>query len=92
LNDRIYIGVTAVTDRPDTVRSLTRYLSRRTQSSPKNLDELKHQPTPLLPLPSGAAVAQYDRLVKIYGRLGINRQKTSYPECDLQSYVMHVSV
>jgi len=50
LNDRIYIGVTAVTDRPDTVRSLTRYLSRRTQSSPKNLDELKHQPTPTAPL------------------------------------------
>ncbi|MDC0541791.1 hypothetical protein OAO50_09120 [Paracoccaceae bacterium] len=45
MNDHVYIGVTAVTDRRDTVRSLTKYLSRRTQSSPKNLDELKHQPT-----------------------------------------------
>ena len=60
MNDHVYIGVTAVTDRPDTVRSLTRYLSRRTQSSPKNLDELKHQPTPLRHclLSIGAVVAQ----------------------------------
>jgi len=60
MNDHVYIGVTAVTDRRDAVRSLTRYLSRRTQSSPKNLDELKHQPTPLRHclLSIGAVVAQ----------------------------------
>ena len=60
MNDHVYIGVTAVTDRRDTVRNLTRYLSHRTQSSPKNLDELKHQPTPLRHclLSIGAVVAQ----------------------------------
>ena len=60
MNDHVYIGVTAVTDRRDTVRSLTRYLSCRTQSSTKNLDELKHQPTPLRHclLSIGAVVAQ----------------------------------
>ena len=47
MSDLVYIGITAATDRPDTVRSLTRYLSRRIQSSTKNLDELKYQPIPL---------------------------------------------